>query len=253
MIAELTALDWTLLALAAVLVGIAKTAIGGVGALAVVLFAAVLPARESTGALLPLLIAGDVVAVAVYRRHGSTATLVRLLPGVVPGLVLGALFIARVDDTVMRISIGTILVALGAVQVVQRVRRPAAEALRLTPARRHVWAVGAGLLAGFATMTANAAGSVMTLYLILAGLPKLQLLGTTAWFFLCVNLLKVPFSTSLDLIDPETLLVDLWLVPAMLVGAYLGVHAVRRMNQEQFELIALVLSTVAAGLLVVTA
>lgn len=45
--------DWVFLGLGAALVGIAKTAINGAGALAVTLFALALPARESTGALLP--------------------------------------------------------------------------------------------------------------------------------------------------------------------------------------------------------
>ena len=83
--AELSLTVWVLLAVAAALVGFAKTAIGGAGALAVVIFAAALPTRASTGALLPLLLVGDLVAVAVYRRHASLSTLLRLLPGVLPG------------------------------------------------------------------------------------------------------------------------------------------------------------------------
>ncbi|MDP3892592.1 TSUP family transporter [Nocardioides sp.] len=103
---ELATGAWLLLALAAFLVGFAKTAIGGIAALAVVIFAAVLPARESTGVLLPLLLCGDLVAVSYYRRHADWATLLCLLPGVLPGLVLGAAFIAVVDNRVMVRSIG---------------------------------------------------------------------------------------------------------------------------------------------------
>ena len=98
---------WALLAVAAVLVGFAKTAVGGVAAISVAVFAAVLPARESTGVLLPLLLVGDVVAVRSYREHAHWGTLLRLLPAVVVGVLVGVVFVDRVDDTVMRRTIRT--------------------------------------------------------------------------------------------------------------------------------------------------
>jgi uncharacterized membrane protein YfcA len=101
---ELSPLAWALLAVGAMIVGFAKTAVGSAGALAVVAFAAVLPARESTGALLPLLCVGDVVAMRVYHRHANWRLLARMLPGVLPGLFLGAWFVSSVDDTLMRRS-----------------------------------------------------------------------------------------------------------------------------------------------------
>ena len=67
----LAAWQWVLLGLAALLVGFAKTAIGGAASISVAAFAAVLPARQSTGILLPLLICGDVLAVSIYRRHAN--------------------------------------------------------------------------------------------------------------------------------------------------------------------------------------
>ena len=84
-----------------------------------VIFAAVLPARESTGAILPLLLCGDVIAVAWYRRHADWGTLWRLLPGVLPGLLLGAWFLAVVDDVVMRRTIAVILLVMCTLQLWQ--------------------------------------------------------------------------------------------------------------------------------------
>ncbi len=74
---------------AALLVGFSKTAISGVSAISVALFASVLPARESTGALLPLLLVGDVLAVRAYRRHTDWPVLLRLLPSVAVGVLVG--------------------------------------------------------------------------------------------------------------------------------------------------------------------
>ena len=254
---DLSVTAWLWLGFAGLLVGFAKTAIGGVASIAVVVFAAVLPARESTGALLPLLLVGDVMALWVYRRHASWPTLVRLVPGVLPGLALGALFVGLVDDTTMRVSIGLILLGLIAVQLVERwrpretnTRRDREDRIDHRPSPG--LALLTGGLAGFATMTANAAGPVMTLYLILAGLPMLAMLGTGAWFFLAVNLAKVPFSTGLGLISVESLAMDLLLVPTLLAGGAVGVWAIRRIDQRQFEVSALGLSAVAAALLLIS-
>jgi uncharacterized membrane protein YfcA len=111
--------------------------------------------------------------------------------------------------------------------------------------------VAMGAVAGFATMTANAAGPVMALYLIIAGLPMLQMLGTTAWFYFAINVAKLPFSVGLDLISTESLLMDAALVPPMVVGGLIGVAVIRRIDQRQFELAALVLGGFAAVLLIV--
>ncbi|MCM0620858.1 sulfite exporter TauE/SafE family protein [Nocardioides bruguierae] len=243
----LSPLDWVLLLVAAFLVGFAKTAAGGVGAVSSALFALALPARASSGAVLPLLVAGDVIAVSTYRRSGSLTVLLKVLPAVVPGLVAGWLFIGVVDDQVMKATIGTIIVVLVLVQLWAKRANPES---RL--GQHWAFAVGAGFVAGFATMTANAAGPIMAMYLIAAGMPKLQMLGTSAYFYLVVNLMKVPFSANLDLIDAGSLVLDLALVPALAVGAWVGVKVIHRLDQRSFEWIALVLSLVAGVLLLVT-
>ena len=246
---EITFVAWIGLALAGVLIGVAKTAISGVGSVAIVIFAVVLPARESTGAVLPLLLCGDVVAVAYYRRHADWAILGRLLPGVLPGLLLGVAFLAVADDAVMRESIAVILLVMCAIQLWQRSRGNDLGALR-PPTRPHrALSLTMGATAGFATMTANAAGPVTTLYLIMARLPKLQMLGTGAWFYLTVNLAKVPLSASLGLITPASLAMDALLIPAMLVGAVCGIWLIRGMGQARFEMLALTFSAGSALLL----
>ena len=248
---ELTVTAWALLAGGAVLVGIAKTAISGVGSVAVVLFALALPAKESTGALLPLLICGDVLALTIYRRHADWRVLVRLLPGVVPGLALGTWFLATASNEVVRPAIGLGLLAMSAMQLWQRRGRSGNNATSQPEQVHLLTAAALGGAAGFVTMTANAAGPVMTIYLILAGLPMLRMLGTGAWFFLVVNLLKVPFSTGLHLINPGSLVVDATLIPALLVGGVLGRQLVRRISQHQFEIAALGVSVVASALLLI--
>ncbi|RBM13190.1 hypothetical protein DEH69_19365 [Streptomyces sp. PT12] len=245
-----------MLAVGAVLVGFAKTAIGGVAAISVALFATALPARESSGALLPMLIVGDVLAVSAYRRHADWSVLWRLFPSVAVGILIGVVFVARVDDTVMRRTIGALLLAVVTVHVWQRGRRrrraaegePAGQAERAEraePGGQRVGtggpllAFGYGLLAGFTTMVANAGGSVMALYLLAAGFPMLRFLGTGAWFFLIVNVFKVPFSAGLGLITVDSLSLNAMLLPALAVGALVGRASVNHLNQKRFERLVL--------------
>jgi uncharacterized membrane protein YfcA len=91
-------------------------------------------------------------------------------------------------------------------------------------------------------MVANAAGPFTTFYLLAMRLEKLEFVGTTAWFFLAVNLFKVPFAAALDLITWPSLQVNLLLAPAVVIGAFLGRWMLHRINQTLFEQLVLVLA-----------
>jgi len=234
----LSGIDALALVAAALCVGFAKTAIGGVASISVALFAAVLPARESTGVLLPLLLVGDLVALRAYRRHADWATLIRLFPSVASGVLLGVVFVARVDDTGMRRTIGAVLLMLVAVHLWQRKRAAAAAAAapdETDGSSRRGMALFFGSLAGFTTMVANSGGAVMSLYLLSSGLSVLGFLGTGAWFFFIVNTFKLPFSIGLGLIRPESLVLDAMLVPAVLLGAVAGRFTIKRIDRSKFE------------------
>ena len=246
----LSAVDLILLALGALLIGFAKTSIGGVSSISVALFAAVLPARESTGALLPLLIAGDVFALQAYRAHAQWARLLRLFPSVAVGVVGSAVFVSLVDDTVMRRTIGAVLLGLVLLTLWRRrsgsFDQGAANGPTVGPGHGWPAALGYGSLAGFTTMVANAAGAVMSLYLLTARLDKLAFLGTSAWFFFLVNVFKVPFSIGLGLLTLDSLKLNAVLVPAVLVGALIGRVVIRRVNQTLFERLVIVFTTLAS-------
>lgn len=242
--------DWTatqlaLLVLATLLVGFSKASVQGVGQVSVAVFAAVMPAKESTGVLLPLLLLGDVFAVAAYREHTRWGTLLRLLPTVGIGIVLGTVFIARVDDTTMRRTIGLVLLALVGLTFWMR-RRPQPEVRVHRGLRGRAEAAGYGSLAGFTTMVANSGGPVMSLYLLSSRLPMLAFLGTAAWFFALLNVVKVPFSAGLGLITRESLLLDLALAPCVVVGALAGRRVVAHLDQVLFERLVIGFTVVAA-------
>ena len=235
--------QWTLLAAGAFFTGLSKTGIAGLGVLAVALFANALPARDSTGALLPLLICADFFGVAFFRKHADWSQLWKLFPWVALGIVLGCFALGKFSDAQAQRTIGAILLAMVALQFWRR-QHAGDLASRLPHAG---WfAAFTGIAAGFATMTANAAGPMMVLYLLAIGLPKLTLVGTGAWFFLLVNIFKIPFSVHLNLITTDSLLVDAVLVIPMLPGALLGPVILKRINQSAFETMVLVFTILAA-------
>ncbi|MEW2625431.1 sulfite exporter TauE/SafE family protein [Streptomyces sp. NPDC048106] len=230
--------EFAALALAALLVGFSKTAVSGANTVSLAVFAAILPARASTGVLLPILIAGDVLAVLTYRRHAHWPTLWRLFPAVAVGVVAGTLFLMWAGDGIVRTSIGAILLLMTGLTLWRRRREDAgaedAPDAVTTPSGR-LKARSYGVLGGFTTMVANAGGPVMSLYLLSAGFRKLGFLGTSAFFFLIVNVSKVPFSAGLGLIDAHSLLLDAALVVFVVPGALVGRWAVPRIDQRLFE------------------
>ncbi|MDO5083544.1 MAG: sulfite exporter TauE/SafE family protein [Arachnia propionica] len=232
---------WLALVAGALLVGIAKTALPGLATLAVALFATVLPARESTAMLLVLLLTGDLVAIWAYRREADFRALRRLVPTVVAGLVLGALFLAWVDDVVMRRTIGVILLALTGLTV-WGIRRGLDSLVVTGTGGRAAY----GTLGGFTTMAANSGGPVMVLYFMAAGFDMARLMGTQAWFFFLVNVAKLPFSAGLGLFRAEMVVPLLVLAPVVLLGTWLGRAVFRRLNQTWFNRIVLVLTVVSA-------
>ncbi|GAA2630193.1 sulfite exporter TauE/SafE family protein [Streptomyces xiangluensis] len=239
--------EFAALAAAAMLVGFSKTAVSGANTVSLAIFAAVLPARASTGVLLPVLIVGDVLAVLTYRRHAHWPTLWRLFPAVAGGVVVGTVFLMWADDQIVRMSIGAILLLMAGVTVWRRRKATAEEEPEAvtSPAGR-IKARSYGVLGGFTTMVANAGGPVMSMYLLSAGFRKLGFLGTSAFFFLIVNVSKVPFSVGLGLIDGRSLLLDAALAAFVVPGAVIGKLAVDRINQRLFEQLVIA-ATVVGG------
>jgi len=246
--------QWVLAVVGALAIGLAKTGISGLGMLAVVIFANLLPARQASGFVLPMLVFADVVAVASYRRHAQWSYLWKLFPWTALGVVAGAFALGRIDDRQAKVLIGLIVLGLLGLHLIRR-----AQAKR---ARDHGSVVGAGdevpehgvwfapvigVLAGFTTLVANAAGPLMVIYLLSMRLPKMEYMGTGAYYFLLMNLFKVPFMVNLGLIDAHSFRGNLILLPAVIVGALAGRVILQRIDQKLFENLALGLAA-AAGL-----
>ena len=239
---DLSPLEFLLVFIGAAGIGFSKSGFAGVGMIHVLIFAFVFGARQSTGILLPMLVVGDIFAVRLFGAEVQWPYVRRLLVPATIGVLIGWLMMDHLDETTFKPLIGAIILALTLMQIA-RMWRP-----RLFDHLPHtLWfAWSLGLLAGVTTMLANAAGPIIALYLIAVALPKYQLIGTSAWFFLVLNVLKLPFSAALGLIDFGTLVLNATFAPAVALGMVAGRWLVRRVPQRLFDTILLLLTAVVA-------
>lgn len=244
--------QWLFGAGAALLVGISKTGIPGVGILVVPLLASTFGGRQSVGIMLPMLIMGDVFAVAWYRRHAQWDVLLRLLPWVVIGVGFGSVAMwlfgeLKTSRDILNIVIGALVLIMLSLYFAQKVWGE-----RITPKSR-VGIASTGMSAGFATTVSNAAGPIMSIFLAAQGFPKEQFMGTIAWYFFIINLSKLPIYFALTAINPakpiitgQSLLFNLAMFPVIVAGVLIGKWMLPRMSQKTFDTAILALAAIAA-------
>ena len=240
---DLTPAGWGVLALCAIMVGAAKTGIPGIAILVVPLMALILPAEKSVGTLLGILILADVFAI-VYHRHNAKWThVLRLLGPAFAGIVAAYFGLRELTNKELLKPVigGIVLVMLG----INYWRTTAAGRSAHVPAQ---WwfAAGIGFMAGVTTMMANAAGPVMTIYLLAMRLDKVKFVGTAAWFFFVVNWLKVPFSAKLEMMTAESVKLDLMMLPCIALGAFAGICLLKKIPQKTFTAVVQILAAAAA-------
>lgn len=243
----MTCVSMLLMACAAILVGFSKTGLPGAAMPAVALQAAAFPqnAELSVGAMLVVLLAGDVLAVAWFRRHTQWNRLAVLFPYVVAGMVPAYFVLGWLDDRQFRPALGVLVLALLGLELVR-------QRFGWTRLAGRPWFVGLmGILAGFGSTVANAGGPVMTIYLLGQGVAKEQFIGTCAWFFFLLNLAKVlPFSLQ-RMLTHETICCGLAMAPLTILGALVGGWLLPRFSQRIFDMLVWSLATMAAVWLVV--
>jgi len=217
--------------LAALCIGLSKAGFSGISLVAVVLLADTFGARASVGLALPMLIAADLLAVRAFLRHGSWKPVWKLMPPTLLGLLGGWWMLGTISDEAARRAIGICVLAM---VLVQGLRRIAPGFFQILTHSRGFGAA-AGVSGGFATMLANAAGPIIQLFLLARAIPKMELLGIAARFFLLVNLIKVPMNAQLSLINRDSLLINLWLLPAIAIGVITGRWLIAHVPQRLFE------------------
>ena len=222
---------------AALLLGIAKSGIKGLAILIVTGLALVYGAKESTGILMPLLICGDILAVIYYKRHVKWIYLIKLLPWMVAGVLVGVVLGKDLPEDLFKSGMAVIILISVAMMYYWERKKNKKVPNHLS------FAALMGMMAGFTTMVGNLAGVFSNIYFLAIKLPKNEFIGTAAWLFFIINLFKIPFHIlSWGTINPASFQISLSLIPAVILGFMFGVSIVKKIKNDRYRQLILLLT-----------
>ena len=242
---EFSAVQWIWLIIAAFCIGLAKMGLSGVVIFIIPVVAGLFGGKESTGFILPLLMVGDVFAVIYYKHHVQFNDIRRLLAWICVGLVIGLLAGRYIEDSQFKILLSiSVLLCLSAMIYAE------VKGKQFTVPNKIIFYALFGILGGFTSMVANAAGSIMSIYLLSRGYPKNSYISTYAWLFLIINALKLPLQIFVwHNIGLTNLYTTLVLLPVIFIGAVVGMSIVKRMNDKLYRIVIYGMTLVSAVML----
>ena len=238
---DLTLHQWIIASIAAFGIGISKSGIKGLGTLIVTVFALLFGSKLSTGIVLPMLWIGDIFAITYYRRHVNWHLFFKIFPSMIVGVLIGAIIGKDLPEGIFKYGMAAIIfISVGILLWWER-RRP-------TTIPDH-WSFGVslGTLGGVTTMVGNLAGAFVNLFFLAMRIPKTEFIGTAAWLFFFVNLIKLPFHIwSWGTITRDSLMIDLYLLFPIVLGLIVGVRVVKKINESFYRKLILFLTALGA-------
>ncbi len=237
---ELHVLDWILLAVGSSMLGLDKAGLRGVSIIVVPLFASYFGGKASASIVLPLLITGDIYAVIVYRHKVKIGYLKKLLPAATVGLFAGMILGNMVPDTTFTLIMGFLVLLCLILMLIKEFGHK-----NLTLPDTPIAHGASGFMGGLSSMMGNAAGPIMSIYLLSLNLPKEFFIGTGALFFFIINLLKLPIQIFVwQSLQVDTLLISLVLTPCVMLGLFIGIRIVKKIPDKPFRLFILLFTLI---------
>lgn len=232
---------WALALSAAIVIGFSKSGIKGVAIVNVTLMALAFEAKESTGIVVPLLIFGDIFAVIYYNRYARWSYIFRFLPWILVGVVIGVFIGNDLDESTFKIGMAAIILVSVAMMYWWDRRKS-----KKVPT--HWFFAGAvGTIAGITTMIGNLGGAFTNIYFLAMRVPKNEFIGTAAWLFLIINIIKLPLHIFVwETITLKTFIFDLKLIPGIAIGIFVGIRIVKLIKEDFYRKMILVLTALGA-------
>ena len=231
---HLTPLQWFLAMLCAMLVGVSKAGLNSVSIITLSIFAWIFGSKTSTGILLPMLIVADIFAVFYYKRQVHWQTLLRVTPWIIIGILVGVWVGKDLNEAIFKKMMASIILIV-VIGMFWLEKKP----LHHVSTSRWFSAT-MGLATGFTTMVGNQAGGFATVYFLSMRFTKNNFIGTNAWLFLFVNIFKLPFHIfSWHTIDVHSISINLALLPFILMGFYIGIYIVKRIDELRYRQVIL--------------
>ena len=202
---------------AVVLLGLSKSGLAGLGALAVPILALSIPPLQAAAITLPIMVVQDRVGVYAFRREVSGRNLAILLPAALVGVALAFVIAAQVSEDVVKLALGVISIGFVGLRVI-RDRWLAAEPTRADVAPGLFW----GALSGFASFVSHSGGPPFLVYTLPQRLSTPAFAGTSVLFFALVNLMKLPPYLWLGEFTRANLMASLTLLPLAVASTLAG-------------------------------
>ena len=236
---EVGILNFSLAAFCAFLLGVSKSGIKGIASLIVTGLALVYGAKNSTGILMPLLLVGDVFAITYYKRHVQKEYIIKMLPWMVIGVLIGVVGGQYITESLFKYGMAIIILfSVGLMYYWENKKDK-------TITSHWTFASSMGLLAGFTTMIGNLAGAFSNIYFLAMRLPKNNFIGTAAWLFFIINAFKVPFHIwTWETINSTSLQISLQLVPFVIIGLVAGVFLVKKIENDSYRKLILLFTAI---------
>ena len=236
--------QWILMMLGTAIIGLSKAGIKGIDMMNVTIMAMVFGGKASTGVILPLLCFADILAVFYYKRHVQWHYFKRLIPPMLIGVIVGAWWGKDIDERVFK-KIMAIIILLTVVLMFWMEKRKSQKV-----PTTYFFSNSMGFIAGFTTMLGNLAGAFSNIYFLALKLSKNDFIGTAAWVFFTINLIKVPFQFFIwKNINVETLTIDIFLIPSLIVGFTFGIKLVGKIDEIFFRKLIMTLTLIGSFLI----
>ncbi|WP_237561820.1 sulfite exporter TauE/SafE family protein [Flagellimonas algicola] len=243
---EPSLMAWSLAFTATFLMGTSKAGLKGLATFNVTLLALAFGARMSTGLIIPLLIVGDIFAVIYYNRHTQWKYIVKFLPWMISGILIGVILGKDLPEQEFKLGmVIVIFISLGL--LIWWDKRKSSQI-----PTHWLFAGPIGIMAGICTMIGNLAGAFTNIFFLAMRLPKNEFVGTAAWLFFITNLFKLPFHIFVwKTITWETLLINVKLLPAIALGLITGVLVVKRINDKNYKRFILIVTGIGAVVMLI--
>ena len=215
---------------AALLIGISKGGLKGISPIFILLMAEAYGGKTSTGIIVPLLLLGDIFAAFFYKRHIQKKYVLAFLPWMIIGILIGVWLGKDLSEESFKKGIAFLILASLLLLWLsdlyfKKVLKPGIAVSSIT-----------GIGAGIFTMLGNFAGPFSNLYFLMTRIPKKEIIGTTTLIFFIVNLFKIPFHIfSWETISWETLSINAYLSPAVIIGFFIGMKIVNMISEKWFR------------------
>ena len=233
--------NWGLILLAAFFIGLSKAGLKGIDMMNVTIMAIVFGSKASTGIVLPLLCVADIIAVSYYHRHAQWHHFWKLIPWMAIGILVGVYVGKDMNEAVFRKIMAVIIIVTVAIMIALEMRK---NPLITT---NKLFVANMGLAAGFTTMLGNLAGAFSNIYFLAMRMSKNDFIGTAAWIFLVINLFKLPFQVFFwKNITLESVYTDILLLPALLIGFWVGLRIVSKIKDDNYRKVVIVLTFLGA-------